>query len=135
MSRDEAVKAAAVRMYGGRRWDSLPDDQRTYWLTMAAAAVDAVWPVIERAVRAQAAAEVPASRYLVVADEAARYKAERDEAIAEATHTRAQVVADLSTRDAIDGLAAWLDSQGTEYAHTVATEALAWAAARIVEGP
>jgi hypothetical protein len=42
MNRDDAVRVVAVRMYGGRRWESLADEQRTYWLTMAEAAVAAL---------------------------------------------------------------------------------------------
>jgi uncharacterized protein (UPF0264 family) len=42
MNRDDAVRVVAVRMYGGRRWESLADEQRTYWLTMAEVAAAAL---------------------------------------------------------------------------------------------
>ena len=58
MSRDEVVKAAAeaMRQRAYNEADGLVWD----FDAIGAAAVDAVWPVIERAVRAQAAAEVRA---------------------------------------------------------------------------
>ena len=54
VSRDEAVKAAAEAMV--QTLTCMPSCAQEH----AEIAVDAVWPVIERAVRAQAAAEVRA---------------------------------------------------------------------------
>lgn len=57
MSRDEAVKAVAEAL------TLIPGTTVTYPKSVAATVVDAVWPVIERAVRVQAAAEVRALRH------------------------------------------------------------------------
>ncbi len=67
MNRDEAVKAAAEAVCA--RWHG--SQPCSGCVVNAAAAVEAVWPVIERAVRAEAAAEIRAARPVHLANNSA----------------------------------------------------------------